>query len=156
VLQKTLRLPAATGSVRVDWAGAASLTAAASLLLVWVTFAGDGYAWLSWQSDGRTATLAGVLTLPLVLGLALGRFTADGLAESGVRAGGGGSSLSRPAELPAPVRAVIEDAYGHATGDLFVYTVPLAPVAFVCVLFIREVPLRTSNAVGDDFEDGSR
>jgi hypothetical protein len=58
--------------------------------------------------------------------------------------------------LPAPVRTVIEDAYGHATGDLFVYTVPLALVAFVCVLFIREVPLRTSNAVGDDREDGSR
>jgi EmrB/QacA subfamily drug resistance transporter len=323
VLQKTLRLPAATGSVRIDWAGAASLTAAASLLLVWVTFAGDAYAWLSWPSaafvggalllsfafivierhvkdpvlplwlfrsrtvvlaiaaslvigvalyagstylsqyfqlsDGRTATLAGVLTLPLVLGLALastvggrivtatgrwkplvvagtllivaglallgltrhdtpywrlalamgllgiglgatlqnlvlavqnqvglrelgaagsavsffrtlggtigvsalgavlagrvGRFTADGLAESGVRAGG--SSLARPAELPAPVRAVIEDAYGHATGDLFVYTVPLALAAFVCVFFIREVPLRTSNAVGDDHEGGS-
>jgi predicted MFS family arabinose efflux permease len=302
------------------------LTAAASLLLVWVTFAGDRYAWLSWQSaafaggalllslafvvaerhakdpvlplwlfrtrtvvlaiaaslaigvaiyagstylsqyfqlaEGRTATLAGVLTLPLVLGLALastvggrivtatgrwkpllvagtlliaaglallgltrhdtpywklalamgllgiglgatlqnlvlavqnqvglrelgaassavsffrtlggtigvsalgavlagrvGRFTADGLAGSGVRAGGGGSSISRPAELPAPIRAVIEDAYGHATGDLFAYTVPLALVAFVCVFLIREVPLRTSNAVGADHEGGSR
>jgi hypothetical protein len=41
-------------------------------------------------------------------------------------------------------------------GDLFLYTVPLALVAFGCVLFIREVPLRTSSAVADDDEDGSR
>jgi hypothetical protein len=98
----------------------------------------------------------GVSALGAVLAGRVGRLTADGLAGSGVRADGGGSSIPRPAELPAPVRAVIEDAYGHATGDLFVYTMPLALVALVCVFFIREVPLRTSNAVGDDHENGAR
>ena len=96
----------------------------------------------------------GVSALGAVLAGRVGRLTADGRPGRGT--GGGGSSIPPPAELPAPVRTVIEDAYGHATGDLFVYTVPLALVAFVCVLLIREVPLRTSNAVGDDREDGSR
>jgi hypothetical protein len=44
----------------------------------------------------------------------------------------------------------------RATGDHFLRTVPLALVAFGCVVCIREAPLCTSNAVGDDHEDGSR
>ncbi len=318
VLQKTLNLPAvAKGSVKIDWAGSALLTAAASLLLLGVTLAGDRYAWLSWETavmlggtlvlalafvaverraaapvlplwlfrtrtvvlaivaglavgvalyatstyvsqyfqlaEGKSPTTAGILALPQILGLALassvagriisatgrwkpflvagavlitaglallgfterdtpywqlalamallglglgvmlqnlvlavqnqvrpselgaatssvsffrtlggtigvsalgavlaakvGHVVADGLAKLGVPAGG---ALSRPAELPAPVRAVVEDAYGQATGTIFGYAVPLALVALVCVLFIREVPLRTTNAVPGD------
>ncbi|MFJ1761374.1 MFS transporter [Amycolatopsis sp. NPDC088138] len=317
VLQKTLNLPVVRGSVKIDWAGAALLTAAASLLLIWVTLAGDAYAWLSWPSavmlggtlllslvfvaverrakapilplwlfrtrtvvlaitaglaigvalyaattylsqyfqlaEGRTPTLAGILALPLILSLALastiagriitatgrwkpllvggtaliavglallgftqrdtpywqlalamgllglglgvtlqnlvlavqnqvsplelgaatssvsffrtlggtigvsalgavlagqvGHLISEGLAKAGLPVGAQGASLVRPAELPAPVRAVVEEAYGQATGSIFLYAVPLALVALVCVLFIREVPLRTSNAV---------
>lgn len=315
VLQKTLHLPVVRSAVKIDWAGAGLLTAAASLLLIWVTLAGDQYAWLSWQTatmvggsallslgfvaverratapilplwlfrtrtavlaitaglavgvalyaattylsqyfqlaEGKTPTLAGILALPLILSLALastvagriisitgrwkpflvsgaalitvglallgltqrdtaywqlalamgllglglgitlqnlvlavqnqvspreigaatssvsffrtlggtlgvsalgavlasqvGHHIANGLAGLGIQAAG--SSLSRPADLPAPVRAVVENAYGQATGTLFLYTVPLALVALVCILFIREVPLRTSNVV---------
>ncbi|WP_439379646.1 MDR family MFS transporter [Amycolatopsis lexingtonensis] len=318
VLQKTLNLPAvAKGSVKIDWAGSAFLTAAASLLLLWVTLAGDRYAWLSWQTalmlggtlvlalafvaverraaapvlplwlfrtrtvvlaiiaglavgvalyaastyvsqyfqlaEGKSPTMAGILALPQILGLALassvagriisatgrwkpflvagavlitgglallglterdtpywqlalamgllglglgvllqnlvlavqnqvrpselgaatssvsffrtlggtigvsalgavlaakvGHVVTDGFAKLGIPPGG---SLSRPAELPAPVRAVVEDAYGQATGTIFQYALPLALVALVCVLFIREVPLRTTNAVPGD------
>ncbi|NWF31260.1 MFS transporter [Streptomyces sp. PKU-EA00015] len=58
VLQKTLRLPVAGvphaagqgREVKVDWSGAFLISAAVSLLLVWVTFAGDKYDWLSWQT----------------------------------------------------------------------------------------------------------
>ncbi len=50
VLQRTLRLPVVRREVKVDWTGAALVSAAVSLLLVWVTFAGDKYAWLSWQT----------------------------------------------------------------------------------------------------------
>jgi len=318
VLQKTLDLPVVKGSVKIDWAGSALLTAAASLLLIWVTLAGDRYAWLSWPTafllggtvalalafvaverraaapvlplwlfrtrtvvlaiiaglaigvalyaastylsqyfqlaEGKTPTLAGILALPLILSLALasaiagrvisatgrwkpflvagavliaaglgllgftgrdtpywqlalamgllglglgtmlqnlvlavqnqvsprelgaatssvsffrtlggtigvsalgavlaarvGHVVTDGLAKLGVPAGAG--SLARPAELPAPVRAVVEDAYGQATGAIFQYAAPLALVALVCVLFIREVPLRTTNAIPGD------
>lgn len=50
VLQKTLHLPVVKRDVKVDWAGATFVAAAVSLLLVWVTFAGDKYDWLSWQT----------------------------------------------------------------------------------------------------------
>ncbi|MFC8434291.1 MFS transporter [Streptomyces sp. NPDC057253] len=50
VLQKTLHLPVVKRDVKVDWAGATAIAAAVSLLLVWVTFAGDKYDWLSWQT----------------------------------------------------------------------------------------------------------
>ncbi|NEB06001.1 MFS transporter [Streptomyces sp. SID13726] len=50
VLQKTLHLPVVKRDVKVDWAGATFIAAAVSLLLVWVTFAGDKYDWLSWQT----------------------------------------------------------------------------------------------------------
>jgi EmrB/QacA subfamily drug resistance transporter len=50
VLQKTLHLPVMKRDVKVDWGGAFFISAAVSLLLVWVTFAGDKYDWLSWQT----------------------------------------------------------------------------------------------------------
>ncbi|RKN05371.1 MDR family MFS transporter [Streptomyces radicis] len=50
VLGRTLRLPLARREVRIDWAGALLMSASVSLLLIWVTLAGDSYAWLSWQS----------------------------------------------------------------------------------------------------------
>ncbi|WP_030609242.1 MFS transporter [Streptomyces fulvoviolaceus] len=50
VLQKTLHLPVVKRQVKVDWAGAFFISAAVSLLLVWVTFAGDKYDWVSWQT----------------------------------------------------------------------------------------------------------
>ena len=64
----------------------------------------------------------------------------------GIPAGDGSESHSIPdlGALPAPVRAVFEQAFGEATGHLFLVAVPFAVLAFVCVLFIREVPLRTT------------
>ncbi|MFJ4785841.1 MFS transporter [Streptomyces sp. NPDC088794] len=50
VLQKTLHLPVVKRDVKVDWSGATLVAAAVSLLLVWVTFAGDKYDWISWQT----------------------------------------------------------------------------------------------------------
>ncbi|MEU4265167.1 DHA2 family efflux MFS transporter permease subunit [Streptomyces sp. NPDC025273] len=50
VLQKTLKLPVVKRQVKVDWWGAFFISAAVSLLLLWVTFAGDKYDWLSWQT----------------------------------------------------------------------------------------------------------
>ncbi|MFF0792776.1 MFS transporter [Streptomyces spiralis] len=50
VLQKTLHLPVVKRQVKVDWGGAVLISAAVSLLLIWVTFAGDKYDWMSWQT----------------------------------------------------------------------------------------------------------
>lgn len=63
VLQKTLKLPETKRKVKVDWAGAFFITAAVSLLLIWVTFADDKFAWVSWQTY---AMVGGALLLTLV------------------------------------------------------------------------------------------
>lgn len=60
VLQKTLKLPVVKRKVKIDWTGAFLISAAVSLLLLWVTFAGDKYDWISWQTY---AMLAGTLAL---------------------------------------------------------------------------------------------
>jgi EmrB/QacA subfamily drug resistance transporter len=63
VLQRTLHLPVVKRDVKVDWAGAFFISAAVSLLMLWVTFAGDKYNWLSWQTY---AMVAGAIVLAAV------------------------------------------------------------------------------------------
>ncbi|MDQ0933912.1 MFS transporter [Streptomyces turgidiscabies] len=66
VLQRTLHLPVVKRQAKVDWTGAFFITAAVCLLLVWVTFAGDKYDWVSWQTYamiGGTVALLGVFVL---------------------------------------------------------------------------------------------
>ncbi|WP_431043127.1 MFS transporter [Streptomyces sp. P1-3] len=63
VLQKTLKLPVVKREVKVDWAGAFFISAAVSLLLIWVTLAGDDYDWISWQTY---AMVGGALALGAV------------------------------------------------------------------------------------------
>ncbi|MFC4612056.1 MFS transporter [Streptomyces maoxianensis] len=322
VLQKTLKLPVVKRQVKVDWAGALFISAAVSLLLVWVTFAGDKYDWISWQTyamvggsvvigalfllveskagepiiplrlfRNRTITLAslaslfvgvamfagtvffsqyfqlardksptmsGVMTIPMigglfvsstvsgqiitktgrwkawlvsggvlltaglgllgtirydteywhiavfmaVMGLGLGmmmqnlvlctqnqvspqdlgsassvvtffrslggavgvsalgavmsnrvtHYVKDGLAELGPRGaalghgGTGSGGIPDLDKLPAPIRTVMESAYGHGVGDIFLYSAPFALLAFLVTLFIKEVALKSSKA----------
>ncbi|KUO08750.1 MFS transporter [Streptomyces sp. DSM 15324] len=323
VLQKTLHLPVVKRDVKVDWAGAFFISAAVSLLLVWVTFAGDKYDWLSWQTytmvagsvllgavfvlveskaaepiiplrlfRNRTITLSsiasmfvgvamfsgtvffaqyfqlardesptmsGVLTIPMIgglfvsstvsgqfitrtgkwkvwlvsggvlitaglgllgtirydtdywktavfmalLGLGVGMmmqnlvlstqnqvdpkdlgsasstvtffrslggamgvsalgavmadritdYAKDGIAGLGPKyaalASGSSSSGTIPDmdKLPAPLRTVMEDAYGHGIADIFLIASGLALLAFLITLFIKEIPLRTKGAL---------
>ncbi|MFI8218626.1 MFS transporter [Streptomyces sp. NPDC085932] len=319
VLQKTLHLPVVKRKVKVDWAGAFFITAAVCLLLIWVTFAGDKYDWVSWQTyamvggslvllavfvlvesrasepiiplrlfRNRTITLAslaslfvgvamfagtvffsqyfqlardksptmsGVMTIPMIAGLfvsstvsgqvitrtgrwkgwllaggvlvtaglgllgtirydteywhiaifmallglgigmmmqnlvlctqnqvepgdlgaasstvtffrslggavgvsALGAvlgnkitdYVQDGLADLGSKgaalghAGTGGGGIPDLDTMPAPIRTVVESAYGHGVADVFLYSAPLALLALLVSLFIKEVPLKT-------------
>lgn len=46
--------------------------------------------------------------------------------------------------MPAPLRAIFESAFGDATGHIFLVALPFAVGALIAVLFIKEVPLRTS------------
>lgn len=316
VLQKTLHLPVYRREVRIDWTGAALIAASVSLLLVWVSFAGNKYDWVSWQTGamvggalllgllfvlaerraaepivplrlfrnraislavvaslfvgvamfgattflsqyfqlarGESPTMAGVMTLPMILGLAIsstvagriitntGRwkvflvsgslllsagfafmgtlrfdtpyalmavymfaigagvgmtmqnlvlsvqnqvrpeelgaassvvaffrtlggaigvavlgallahrvvaYVQEGFGRLGVTSSVSDGSVPRLADLPAPVRAVVQAAYGHGAGDVFLYAAPCAFLALAAILFIKEVPLRTLNA----------
>ncbi|MGC5165292.1 MDR family MFS transporter [Luteimicrobium sp. DT211] len=315
VLQRTLHLPTTKRAVKIDWTGATLVTAAVSLLLIWISFAGTKYDWLSWQTavmvggavvlgiafvvvERRTAepivpvhlfsnrsialavvaslligiamysgttflsqyfqlargsspTQAGLLTLPMIVGLAsisllsgqfitrtgrwkgvlvlggaltvaglvlmgtvrahtayglvalymfligaglgmamqnlvlsvqnqverselgsasalvafmrtlggavgvsaLGALLAHrvveyitgGLTKAGVPAGSVSSgSVPQVSTLPQPVRGIVEDAYGHGVADVFLWAAPFVFLALVAILFIKEVPLRTS------------
>ncbi|WP_329140885.1 MFS transporter [Streptomyces sp. NBC_01476] len=314
VLQKTLHLPVVKRAVKIDWTGAFFITAAVSLLMIWVSLGGQSYPWLSWQTcvlvplalvlglvflfvegraeqpimplrlfrnptitltsfaslfvgvamfagtvflsqyfqlaRGRTPTMSGLMTIPLIgglfiasmvsgriitrtgrwkvflvaggllvtagsatlglirqdtpyaevavymalLGLGVGmmmqnlvlavqnqvsvadlgaasslvtffrslggaigvtalgavlgnrvtHFVSDGLASLHIKGGAADSGGSIPdvSTLPAPVRGVVEGAYGHGVGDVFLYTAPFALIAFLLVLFVKEVALR--------------
>lgn len=87
----------------------------------------------------------GVSALGAVLGHRVTDYLADGLRAIGVPATAGGDGLPELDALAAPVRAVVQDAYGHAAGDIFLVVAPFALLAFVAVLFIRETALRTGN-----------
>ncbi|MFE5485046.1 MFS transporter [Streptomyces sp. NPDC056527] len=325
VLQKTLKLPVVKRKVKVDWTGAFVISAAVSLLLIWVTFAGDKYDWMSWQTAAmvggsvflgalfvfveskaeepiiplrlfrnRTITLAslaslfvgvamfagtvffsqyfqlarnesptmsGVLTIPMIAGLfvsstvsgmiitktgkwkawlvsggalttgglgllgtirydteywhialfmgvmglglgmmmqnlvlctqnqvapadlgsassvvtffrslggaigvsALGavlanrvtHYVQDGMTALGPKAagmanGGSGGGIPDMDKLPAPIRTVMEDAYGHGVADVFLYSAPFALLAFLVTLFIKEVALKSGSAAKTD------
>ncbi|MFK8910917.1 MDR family MFS transporter [Streptomyces sp. YS-3] len=318
VLQKTLKLPVVRREVKVDWAGALFISASVSLLLVWVTFAGDKYDWVSWQTAamvggsvllgavfvyveskasepiiplrlfrnrtitlaslaslfvgvamfsgtvffsqyfqlarGESPTMSGVLTIPMIAGLfisstvsgqvitktgrwkawlvsggalvtaglallgtmrydtaywqlaiymalmglgigmmmqnlvlctqnqvsaadlgsassvvtffrslggavgvsALGavmanrvtHYVKDGLADLGPKGaalaqGGGGGGIPDLDKMPAPLRTVVESAYGHGVADVFLYAAPCALLAFFVTLFIKEVALKS-------------
>ncbi|MFG3147225.1 MFS transporter [Streptomyces sp. NPDC048243] len=323
VLQKTLHLPVVKREVKVDWGGAFFISAAVSLLLLWVTFAGDKYDWISWQTyvmvagavvlgllfvlveskasepiiplrlfrnrtitlsslaslfvgvamftgtvffsqyfqlaRDKSPTMSGVMTIPMIgglfisstvsgqvitktgrwkywlvtggflvtaglgllgtirydttywhiaifmalLGLGIGMmmqnlvlstqnqvapsdlgsasstvtffrslggaigvsalgavmatritdYVKDGLTDLGPKyaslGSGSDSSSTIPDmdKLPAPLRTVMESAYGHGIADVFLIAAGMALVAFLIVLFIKEVPLRTSGAM---------
>ncbi|MFD4742702.1 MDR family MFS transporter [Streptomyces virginiae] len=322
VLQRTLHLPVVRRDVKVDWLGAFLISGAVSLLLIWVTQAGDSYEWISWQtwamtggavllgllfvlvesraSDpiiplrlfrnktitlasaaslfvgiamfsgtvffsqffqlarGESPTMSGILTIPMIAGLfvsstvsgqvitktgrwkawlvsggvlltvglgllgtlrhdtpywhiaiymaltglglgmmmqnlvlatqnqvapedlgaassvvtffrslggamgvsALGavmahrvtHYVQDGLAALGPKAaalghgGTAGGGIPDLDKLPAPFREVIESAYGHGVGDVFLYAAPFALLGLVLVVFIKEVALKSKPA----------
>jgi EmrB/QacA subfamily drug resistance transporter len=65
ILQKYLHLPLFKREVKVDYLGAILISITASLPLIWVTFAGQKFDWVSWQSALFVggAILFGILTV---------------------------------------------------------------------------------------------
>lgn len=93
----------------------------------------------------------GVSALGAVLGHRVADHVGSGLAAIGVRAPEqDGHRIPDLAELPEPVRAVFEHAFGEATGHVFAVALPFALLALVCVVLIREVPLRTTVGHADE------
>jgi EmrB/QacA subfamily drug resistance transporter len=86
----------------------------------------------------------GVAVLGALLGRQVTSLVAKGLAQLGVPASAGGSSDAIPdlSRLPAPVRHVVENAYGQATAHIFVVAAPFALLALLAILLMTEVPLR--------------
>ena len=58
-------------------------------------------------------------------------------------AGGGTAEVPDLSTLPEPVLRIVQDVYGIATADLFLVGAPIALLALIAVLFIKEKPLHT-------------
>ncbi|MDH6573569.1 MFS family permease [Streptomyces sp. SAI-117] len=78
----------------------------------------------------------------------IGKLSPDDQATAAKASGSG--QLPDLAALPMPVRTWLEGAYGHAIGDIFLYVAPVALIAFLVTLFIKEVPLRATNGLSQD------
>ncbi|MDV8149577.1 MFS transporter [Arthrobacter sp. B10-11] len=67
LLQITLKLPHVKRPAKIDWLGSILLTSGVSLLLIWVSFAGNPeyYDWWSWQTAAMVG--GGVLLLALLV-----------------------------------------------------------------------------------------
>ena len=65
ILQAKLTVPIfRREGAKVDWAGASLITAAASALLIWISFVTKNYAWISWETFALLGfTVAAVLAL---------------------------------------------------------------------------------------------
>ncbi|WP_363321921.1 MFS transporter [Arthrobacter burdickii] len=86
---------------------------------------------------------AGVAVLGAVLGNQVADKTTEGLAAAGIPTSGGaaGGSLDL-VDLPAPIADIVRAAYGDSTALIFLITAVIAVLGLVCVLFIKETPLR--------------
>ncbi len=90
----------------------------------------------------------GVSALGAVLSARVTTLVTEGLARLGVTPSDGGG-IPQLSKLPAPVRAVVEDAYGRSIGHVFLVAAPFAALVLLAVLAMREVPLRRTLDLGD-------
>ena len=94
----------------------------------------------------------GVSVMGAVLGTQVTQFVKDGLTSlgaAGAQAAQGlsGGTIPDLSALPAPVRVIVESAYGHAIGDVFLLAVPLALVTVIAIAFLPARPLGTKTAI---------
>ena len=92
------------------------------------------------------SVLGAVLATRVQDGVASGLTALGPQAAAAAQQSGGTGSLDLAA-MPAAVPAIVSAAYGDATGHIFLIAAVVSVVAFVAVLFIKEVPLRTTVAL---------
>jgi EmrB/QacA subfamily drug resistance transporter len=98
----------------------------------------------------------GVSALGAVLSNRVQHLIVSGLAGLGIdpsQLGGAGvSGLPDLATLPAPVRDVVQRAFGDGVAELFLIGTPVALVALLTVFFLKEVPLGTRSGIEQRLE----
>jgi EmrB/QacA subfamily drug resistance transporter len=88
---------------------------------------------------------AGVAGLGAVLSTSVSGKITSGLAALGIApsaTGSSGGQIPELSTLPGPIRGVVETAYGASTAHVFLFAAPLAAIALIAILFLREAPLR--------------
>ncbi len=110
-----------------------------------------------------SATIAFFRTLGGAIGVSvLGAVLANGVRDNitaGLTALGpkaaaaaqssGGTGTLDIKDMPDPIAAIVRAAYGDATGHIFMISAAFAVVAFIAVLFVKEVPLRTTVSIAE-------
>ncbi|WP_083259927.1 MFS transporter [Cellulosimicrobium cellulans] len=96
----------------------------------------------------------GVSVLGAVLASKVTTSIQSGLERLGVPASsmGGSNAVPDVNTLPGPVKDLVERAYGDGIADIFLVAVPLALVALVAVIFLKEVPLGTKTGLEERLE----
>ncbi|WP_372350136.1 MFS transporter [Streptomyces sp. KL116D] len=95
----------------------------------------------------------GVSALGSIMATRITHYVKEGLADLGPQGaalghgGTGGGAIPDLDKLPAPLRTIMESAYGHGIADVFLIAAPIALLALIATLFIKEVPLRTSGGL---------
>ncbi|MGW0232013.1 MFS transporter [Actinopolymorpha singaporensis] len=94
----------------------------------------------------------GVAALGAVLENHVRTDIAAGLARLGIKAAPGGGAVPEVAKLPPPVRELVEKAYGQGVADIFMVAAPIAAIALIAILCIKEIPLGTKSGIQQTLE----
>ncbi|WP_228265823.1 MDR family MFS transporter [Microlunatus elymi] len=89
----------------------------------------------------------GVTVLGAVLANEVGDKIAAGLKALGgpaAAASGSGAGDLDIKDLPAPIQTIVHNAYGDSFGELFLIAAIVAIATLLAVIFVKEVPLRTT------------
>ncbi|MDU0313925.1 MDR family MFS transporter [Phycicoccus sp. M110.8] len=97
----------------------------------------------------------GVSVLGAVLANGVRDHVAEGLRALGPKAAaaaqsGGGTGTLDIKDMPAPIREIVRAAYGDSTGHIFLIAAVFGVVALLAVLFVKEVPLRTTVSMTEE------
>ncbi|WP_223694945.1 MDR family MFS transporter [Leifsonia poae] len=92
----------------------------------------------------------GVSVMGAVLGSRITTLVLDGVAKLGIdpsKSGISGGAIPNLSTLPAPIRTVIESAYGEAVADVFLIAVPLAIISIIAISFLPNLKLGSKTSV---------
>ncbi|MDA3147252.1 DHA2 family efflux MFS transporter permease subunit [Leucobacter sp. UCMA 4100] len=95
---------------------------------------------------------AGISVMGAMLASQVADYIAEGIEKLPLKQRAGAEALAgghvpKIADLPGPIRDVVESAYGHAIGNIFLVASPIAVVALIAIIFLPNIPLSTkSNA----------
>jgi hypothetical protein len=91
----------------------------------------------------------GVSALGALLGNRIAVLLPERLSAAGIPVtalGRGSGELPETRLLPPAVRTIVESSYADAIAEAFLVAAPIALIALVAVVFLREVPLSTRTA----------
>ena len=93
---------------------------------------------------------AGMSVMGMLLGTWTAQYIQEELAKLDTKLQAGAEVLAsgvipKLADLPEPIRLVVETAYGHGIGNVFLAASPVAVIAILAAVFLPNIPLKTQS-----------